>query len=229
MTSNRNLPLALLTILLIALLFAFYFYFIKPVKEETKSAEVSLTTAKQEVKTLQARSEAIEWEDDGAGEMELVNKLPKNRELPNVIQLLQEAEFISESKIQSIVFNDYDGNIQDSNLNVPEPESEAVGETEGNSEDVPVDAVEGDVATDQTPVSEIAQVSLPENLMLLTLETIVLHKDYEQFLRFIDEIEKNDRIIKIDSVKFSLAGEETGSENTETMSSTIQLTTFYLK
>ncbi|MEK4714454.1 hypothetical protein [Sporosarcina sp. FSL K6-5500] len=229
MTSNRNLPFALLTILLIALLFAFYFYFIKPVKEETKSAEVSLTTAKQEVKALQARSEAIEWEDDGAGELELMNKLPKNRELPNIIQLLQEAEFISESKIQSIVFNDYDGNIQDSSLNAAAPETETAGETDESSVDDPVEAVEGNVATDQTPVSEIAQVSLPENLMLLTLETIVVHKDYEHFLRFIDEIEKNDRIIKIDSVKFSLAGEETGSENTETMSSTIQLTTFYLK
>ncbi|CAM3110048.1 potassium transporter [Filibacter tadaridae] len=234
MTMNRMLPFALVTVLLISLLFAFYFYLVKPVQDEVMSIETSVASSKQEVATLEARIEANSWGKDDTSEMKLLEKVPDNRELSNVIEILQEAELGTESTIQSIAFNNYDGSVQESTINVPEPETNPESESETSetpeeNSSIESEGAESEVTPSPTPVSEIAETSLPESLKLLTLETTVTHKDYEQFLLFLKEIEKNERIIKIDSVNFSLPGEDIGADEVETISSTIRMTTFYLQ
>lgn len=232
MKLNQSFPFILLTVLLGSILLGFYFYFVKPVKEDVHNKQFTIETSTEEFLTLEAQLEASSWEDGHFNEMVLVKKLPKNRELSSVIQLLQQAELLTDSTVQSIVFNDYDENIEDSSILLLEPEPQITEEntldqsgnpevsSENNEEQTPLDTI---------PVSEIVETVLPENLNILTFNATIKHKDYYQLLLFLQEVEKNERLIKIDSLDFNLPGEKITSEDLEMITSTIQMTTFYMK
>ena len=147
-----------------------------------------------------------------------------------IIQLLQEAELTTGSVIQSIVFNDYDESAANKQLpglsEADEEESaETVEETGIEDQNNPGSSTE----LSEPPVTKMTIADIPPTLQLLTLQISVVHEDYEQLYSFIEEIEKHERIITIEGVQLNLPGEMINIDQLETASSSIQLTTFYMK
>lgn len=225
MTTNKTTLNLLLTLLMLVLLFSFYYYFLNPLQESEKSLRGSIASSEQEIESIEARLEAMSWGQNAGNEKELLAKLPKSKDIPMLLQLLQEAELTTASTIQSIVFNDFQDNQQ---LGLPEPEAEPAEqlEEEEDTEDIVEESIE---EQPEVPVTELTTADVPDNLQLLTLEVSVMHEDYDQLFQFIREIEQSERIIHIEMVHFELPGEEVEPDQPETAVSTIQLTTFYVE
>lgn len=228
-TNKRTLNL-LLTLLMIVVTFSAFYYFLSPLKNSVKSTKSNIETAEQEKRALEARLEASGWEQDSGDERELIAKLPKDRDVQMIIQLLQEAELTTGSVIQSIVFNDYDESAANKQLpglsEADEEESaETVEETGIEDQNNPGSSTE----LSEPPVTKMTIADIPPTLQLLTLQISVVHEDYEQLYSFIEEIEKHERIITIEGVQLNLPGEMINIDQLETASSSIQLTTFYMK
>ncbi|WOV88729.1 hypothetical protein QWT69_06375 [Sporosarcina oncorhynchi] len=228
-TNKRTLNL-LLTLLMIVVIFSAFYYFLSPLKNSVKSTKSNIETAEQEKRALEARLEASGWEQDSGDERELITKLPKDRDVQMIIQLLQEAELTTGSVIQSIVFNDYDESATNKQLpglsEADEEESaETVEETGIEDQNNPGSSTE----LSEPPVTKMTIADIPPTLQLLTLQISVVHEDYEQLYSFIEEIEKHERIITIEGVQLNLPGEMINIDQLETASSSIQLTTFYMK
>ncbi|MEK5216301.1 potassium transporter [Psychrobacillus sp. FSL H8-0487] len=210
----------LLIIALAAVVFgAIYYFLIYPLNEEKNSKETSITTVENEIALLDAQS-VVPVEEAG-NSMFLEKKVPLTRELDKLLQSVEEVELVSQAKIESIDFNNYDEIVADSSLVSTE---ETATETEG----VAVEDGEGEQAA-ETPVSPVANTPLPSQLKLITFNISVLTKDYNHFNTFIKELESIERINRIDQVEFSMPGEEQGydEEFEEAISARIQVTTFY--
>ncbi|MHA6259328.1 hypothetical protein ACXYMX_05360 [Sporosarcina sp. CAU 1771] len=226
-SSSDNKTLFLLVgILVFVLLGAFYYYVIYP-KNETKRA------TEQSVEQLQAETSALEKQVAQLGEKEIVltddfelrKKLPKSRELDNLLRTVNEVELISEAKIVSISFNNYDEEVATSGTFANEEEaSEEETATETDEE-----VEENTEVVDEKPVTLIDVATLPEQLKLITLSIDMMVLDYDQLLVFLEEIESIERVVRIDSVDFVQSGEAEMMQKDpdELIPVTVQLTTFY--
>ncbi|AOV07602.1 hypothetical protein [Sporosarcina ureilytica] len=219
---NENKTLIVLLVMLAFVVAgAFYYYGVYPKNEEKKRMLRTVEALELEINQLEQNIEhASVVQAAPENEFQLRKKLPEKREISKLLMSLQEIELISDAKILSIIFNDYDASVSNSSLieGVDDEEEGAVQEDSGQ------DGEEEDV-----PQTNIDITSLPEQLKLLSLQVHVLVPGDDQLLQFIQEIEALDRVIRVDDVQFSKAGEEElASENPdESIGVTIQLTTFY--
>lgn len=81
----------------------------------------------------------------------------------------------------------------------------------------------------ESPLSDVAE-SLPMNVKLMTVNLKVVSPNFEQFERFLHEVEKLERITRIDTLSFRQPGEEEllNMDNEDnTITTDIQITTFY--
>ena len=218
--SNKRTGYLLVIALLAVLLGAIYYFLIYPLNEEKNSKETTISTMESEIALLDAQAVAPVEEDENSFYLE--KKVPMTRELDKLIQSIEEVELVSEARIESIEFNNYDEVVAESTLVTSDEENS----TETN--DVAVDEVEGEQPT-ETPVSPVASTPLPPQLKLITFNISVLTKDYDQINAFIKELESIERIKRIDQVEFSMPGEEQNydEETEESISAVIQVTTFY--
>lgn len=222
MTANRKTLNLLITLLVVALLFSAYYYLLLPVKDSVKSVKSAIDALALERNEIEAKLDAVGLEDEAENERELLAKLPKNRDTQIILQLLQKSELTTGSVIESIVFNDYDTFVNEKPITgLPDEQGEETREEGENAET--------EVENAEPPTSQLTSADIPHDLQLLTFEISVLHENYDQLLSFLREIEKQDRVINIEAVQFDLPGEMTEFEEMETATSTIQMTTFYLK
>lgn len=220
LVSNKRTGYLLIIALVAVVLGAIYYFLISPLNEEKDSKETTISTVENEIALLDAQTVApVEAEEKS---IFLEKKVPITRELDSLIQSIEEVELVSDAKIESIEFNNYDEIVADSSLVSSEEETSA------ETEDVAVEEVEGEQAA-ETPVSPVASTSLPPQLKLITFNISVLTKDYDHFNTFIKELESIERINRIDQVEFSMPGEEQNydEETKEVISAVIQVTTFY--
>lgn len=166
---------------------------------------------------LTAPNEEVEPEQNTFA---LQKKVPLTRALDELIRSIEEVELISESKIESINFNNYDAAVSESPL--------APTQTEEGTQTENAKPTEENTAT-ETPVSPVANIVLPPQLKLITFNISVLTKDYDHLKVFIEELENLERIVRVDQIGFSMPGEEQlyDLDSEETISAEIQLTTFY--
>lgn len=218
--SNKRTGYLLIIVLVAVVLGAIYYFLVYPLYEEKNSKETTITTVENEIALLDAQSVVPEEEVENS--IFLAKKVPLTRELDKLLQSIEEVELVSEAKIESIDFNNYDEIVADSAL--VSTEEEIATETEG----VAVEDGEGEQPA-ETPVSPVANTPLPSQLKLITFNISVLTKDYDNFNTFIKELESIERINRIDQVEFSMPGEEQGydEEIEEAISARIQVTTFY--
>lgn len=139
-----------------------------------------------------------------------------------LIKSIEEVDLVSEAKIESIEFNNYDEIVADSTL-VPS-EEEASPETN----DATTEETEGEQPA-ETPVSPVANSTLPPQLKLITFNINILTKDYDHLNTFIKELESIERIKRIDQIELLIPGEESllDVEFKDVISARIQVTTFY--
>ena len=246
-------------IILFLLLGLLYFYLIMPLKDDANAAEQNVKQLETEVKTLENRVNQNET-DQPENTAKLEKKMPLSRQLDELILSLQEIEMVSGSQIASINFNNYDGGLteadgtnennestdgtdeataDDTNNNkeatdgtdeattneTDENQSDEQATEDKNSEDNESDTNdESEQATDETVTN------LPTNVKLITIHLSVTSPDFEHFQLFLQELEKLERITRVDTLTFTKPAEREllyEKDGSQAVTADVQITTFY--
>ena len=219
--SNKQTGYLVISALIAVMLGANYYFLVYPMSEEKNSKEVTISTVRNEIALLDSQLTAPVEEGEDKKTFQLEKKVPLTRDLDMLIKSIEEVDLVSEAKIESIEFNNYDESVADSPL---VPTEEAFPE----ANDVTTEETEGELPA-ETPVSPVANSTLPPQLKLITFNINILTKDYDHLNTFIKELESIERIKRIDQIEFLLPGEESLLEldYKEAISARIQVTTFY--
>lgn len=231
-SGSKNSQVLLVTALVAALLFAVYYYLVLPKKDEVEMLKSSISSLQMEISTFQeqiAVKESMQTTDT-PNLFVLRQKVPQNRDIDQLLLNIGEIEYVTQSRVASINFNNYDSLVSGAGYTEPTlPE-------EGTEAAVPQDDVENGETTEigegaeqeEAAISTIAE-TLPPELKLITFNLQVESPDYESLLQFIKELEKLERVMHIDTISYSLPGEEDlfAEEFTQVVSASIQVTTFY--
>lgn len=246
-------------IILFLLLGLLYFYLIMPLKDDANAAEQNVKQLETEVKTLENRVNQNET-DQPENTAKLEKKMPLSRQLDELILSLQEIEMVSGSQIASINFNNYDGGLteadgtnennestdgtdeataDDTNNNneatdgtdeattneTDENQSDEQATEDKNSEDNGSDTNdENEQATNETVTN------LPTNVKLITINLSVASPDFEHFQLFLQELEKLERITRVDTLTFTKPAEREllyEKDGSQAVTADVQITTFY--
>ena len=225
-SSSKNGTLLLVIALAMALLFAIYYYVVKPKQDEAQAIRSEMNYLKEEILTLEQNLVAVQSPQSSTdvNEFTLRKKVPDNRALDSLILSMEEIEFVTGSRIQSVEFNNYDTLVSDSGLLEPTASAEA---EEGTEPTVP--ATEEGIDSEELPISSIAVETLPPSLKLITFNVNVASPSHVHLQQFIKEIEKLERVMHMDTIDFSLPGEEDAfaEEPTNVVMASLQITTFY--
>ncbi len=235
LSSSKNSGPILIASLVAVLLFAVYYYIVLPKQDEADMIDSSVDSLHSEISILNEQIASIQEEQssENSNEFALRKKVPASREIDELLLNIEEIEYVSGSRIESISFNNYDSLVSASGLTDPNAvtatEENAEGQTEASEEQATDTTSETEEQVTATPVSTIAVESLPANLKLVTFEVGVESSNYEKLQQFIKEIEEIERVMHIDTIEYALPGEEnTYAENaSDIVSATIQVTTFY--
>ena len=230
-SSSKNGTLLIVIALAMALLFAVYYYVVKPKQDEGQMIRSEISSLHTEIAAIEETIATNESQQSqtNVNEFALRKKVPDNREIDELILSIEEMQYVTDSRIQSIDFNNYDALVSSSGLQDPlsAPETEEGAVTE-STESTP-DLTEDMEASEELPVSTIAVKTLPPSLKLITFNINVAAPNDVNLLQFIEEIEKKERVMRIDIIDFALPGEEDkfAEEASEIVTADIQVTTFY--
>ena len=229
MTSSKNSGILLVTALVAAILFAVYYYVLTPKLDEVEAKETALSTLRQDIANLQQQLDqaTLSQQMFASNDLVLRKKVPPMRAIEKVLADVGEIEEITGTRMESISFNNYDSLVSDSTIqdvNAPQEEVE-----QPSAEDTNNTTTEEQEKMEALPVSTIAKESLPPALKLVTFEIQILALDMESLHNYLEEIEKLERIMKIDTVSIQLPGEEDvlKEDGDPTVEATVQITTFY--
>jgi len=242
-SSSKNGKLLLVIALAMALLFAVYYYVVKPKEDEAQAVRTEITVLETEISTIEQSLAELnsQHSQTDVNEFALRKKVPAKREIDALILAMEEIEYVTGSRVQSIEFNNYDALVSSSGLQdplyTPEPEEGAAAEDgsepiETNESTEPTEGTEtteGEVSAEELPISTIAVETLPPSLKLVTFNINVAAPNDVNLLQFVEEIEKKERVMRIDIIDFALPGEEDKftEEASEIVTADIQVTTFY--
>lgn len=203
-------------VLLFILLVVVYFTLVRPLERQQESAENNVNTLNDEIAAYEARLE----NDSGGMDVEtllLEKKVPLTPELESFLLTLQEIELVSDSIIDNVRFR-YDGEL---------PES-LIAEDEEIEGETPVESGGESLEEDDATVTVAEDENKPENLRVITAEIDVRTSNYETFQNFLTEIEKRERITRVDRLEFEKPAELALIENpSEEIVVTIEVSTFY--
>jgi hypothetical protein len=208
----------LLVGLLFVLLIVIYFAFLKPFTDELKGKESSSLDLQDEIARLEKEMSRL---DDIENELaieqiSLQKKIPLTEELEKLVLTLGEIELVSLSHIETIEFH-YDGSL---------PTTDFLVETEADNEAASDEETEH--STEANPAIDFSEK--PASLEIITIRMDVVSPTYEDFLHFITEIEKQERIMSISRLQFEKPGEEEliiAEESNEAIIYNVELITFY--
>lgn len=228
---NESKSLAvLLGVVVVLLLGAFYYYFVYPKAETKKQTEQAISQLETDITTLEQNVAVLSAVNPGdADNFELRKKLPAQRELDNLLRSIHEVEVMSESKIISMTFNNYDDEVaQAENL---KPKEEVATEGAEQTEGSPTEGEEE--AETEKPVTPINMEALPAELKLMSLVLEMQVIDEAHLMLFLQELESIERIVRIDGVEIgsglAIPGEKilTQLDPDKKVPVKVQLTTFY--
>ncbi|MGE7983202.1 potassium transporter [Solibacillus sp. NPDC093137] len=230
-SSSKNGTLLIVIALAMALLFAMYYYVVKPKQDEEQMIRSEINSLHTEIAAIEETLATNQSQQSQTNENEfaLRKKVPDNREIDELILSIEEMQYVTDSRIQSIDFNNYDALVSSSGLqdplSTPETEEGAVSDLTQSA----IDQTEDTEASEELPVSTIAVETLPPSLKLVTFNINVAAPNDVNLLQFVEEIEKKERVMRIDIIDFALPGEEDKftEEASEIVTADIQVTTFY--
>lgn len=229
LVSNKRTVYILLVALVVVLLGAIYYFVLQPLKDEKASKEINVEVLRGEVAALKEEYSSSSQLQGNSTEntFYLKTQVPLTRELNELIRSMEEIELLSDTKILSVEFNNYDGTIEDAQL-LPETNGEDE-ETESQHNEVTSDEEESIEESEEQPISPVSEAGLPENLKLITFNISILAKNYDQLVLFVEEVENLKRIYRVDQVTLTAPGEEQllDKDQGDDITATIQLTTFY--
>lgn len=233
---NRR-ALLILSILLLVLAIVLYFILIRPLSIDLDRKKNSITSIEADIELLKAELENIDddLQEIDIEKLKLENKIPPKPDIDEYILSLQQLEFTTKSKIESIDFT-YDSNLEVI-TNIDEESSEDEDEKGIQVEQLDEEDIEIDINEDEEETMEnessIDQDMLnekPEELHVITVKVIAISADFDNFLDLLQEIEDNERISVITNLTFTKPAENNDyfAENPlEVIPFEIELTTFY--
>jgi type IV pilus assembly protein PilO len=228
-SSSKNTAILLTIALAGALLFALYYYVVKPKQESVQQVSYEVNVLQSEVASVENQLEALQQQQSAQSENEftLRKKVPENRAIDSILLNIEEIEYITGTRIDSINFNNYDELVSSSNLYDPTMKS-SVEEQTGTADENSTATTET-TEQDMLPVSTITIDALPPSLKLITFNIDITSPNEESLIKFIKEIEQIERIMHVDAIDLSLPGEENTfiEDKTEIVSGSVQVTTFY--
>ena len=222
LTSSKNSTVLLLTALVAALLFAFYYYLIVPKLDEVEAKNSTVDQLQQEVASIEGQLAKLDEEQVApvSNLLAMRQKVPATRAIEQVILDMVEIEEVTGTRVESLNFNNYDTAVAQSEVTELDKleEIEAKVNEEAGSERA-------------LPVSAIAKENLPAELKLITFNLEVKALNFEALGGFLEEIEKLERVLKTDTINFTLPGEqEQLQEDADpTLAVTVQVTMFYFE
>lgn len=227
-------------------IYAAYMYIIAPKLEQQSqltSANEALASEASELKE-QLKIEQENAEATAVSETELYMKVPAQRDIAPFIKQIEQFEGVSQVDVSGISFNNYDTVVsqqfseqqnaeeQAQTTNTVEQAEKTIDE-KTNTETSTAETDEGEVAI---PSTSIDYASLPNNIKLVTASMTVSAMEESEFLDFLKQVQKSNRLIRIDSIDYTednpeqvetASVEETVTDKTYPVSATVQLTTFY--
>ena len=238
LSSGKNSGPLLVTALVLALLFAVYYYVVLPKQDEAETKQSAVSSLNSEISTIKEQIALVEAENSSTvgNEFAIRKKLPESREIDRLLLSLEEIEYVSNSRIVGVSFNNYDDLVSASGLG--DPNAELDNEMDDTTTEAPAgettdapDAESADQQQETVPVSTVSAEALPANLKLITFQIDIESPDDEHLQQFIKEMEGLERIMHIDTIEYSLPGEEDAfTEDASTIvSASIQVTTFYFE
>lgn len=227
-SSSKNGQLLLVIALLMALLFALYYYVVKPKQDDAQSLSREVQQLATEITLLEqtlatAKSEQAQH---SGNEFALRQKVPDNRAIDALILTVEEIEYVTGTRIQSIEFNNYDALVLESGLQDPATFSET---EEQQSMGGATETIEASEERSERPVSTISADTLPASLKLVTFSVRLAAQDESDVLRFVQEVEKVARVMHIDAIDFDIPGEADAlaEGGTEIVTAEVLITAFY--
>ncbi|WP_172369035.1 hypothetical protein [Sporosarcina jiandibaonis] len=233
-TGENKVLVALFGLIAFLLIGVVYYYVILPKGEEETRIKYAIQQLKIDNSELENQVAVLSVvATDDSNEYELRKKLPVSRELDKLLHTIHEVELMSESKVVSISFNNYDAEVSQA-IKTPEVE-EKVEESEEETESDEEKEQESESEDEKTeveltkPITPIDISLLPEELKLLSLKIDLQVLDYDHLLQFLREVEGIERVVRIDEVNFYQPGElELAQEEPDKrLDVTVQLTTFF--
>ena len=127
--SNKKTATLVIAAFVALILGAIYYLFIYPLNEEKNTKESTVMTVQSEIAVLEEQLVApvVVEEESEEQAFDLKKKVPPTRALDELIRSIEEVEQVTESIVESIDFNNYDGLVAESVLAPTETED---GETE---------------------------------------------------------------------------------------------------
>lgn len=230
LTTSRS-SVILVVVIILLLLFALYYYLILPKKQEEERLQQSVNQVQEEVTALQENIKVLVDEQQYREEntYAMRRKLPFERMMQQLLLAIEEIEYVADTKVLAINFNNYDSLVNASTLQDPTIE-EAPTEMSG-TEEAP-ESVEQEKQADVTeniPVSTVAREVLPAELKMITFNLNVEAPKRQNIEAFVKELEGLERVMRIDSINYTLMGEMEALEEQlyDLTTATIQVTTFF--
>lgn len=233
--SNNRSSIILVAIIIFLLLFALYYYVVLPKQQERDRLEQSVNAVQAEVTALQENINLLvnEQQYEETNMYAMRQKLPMNRMMQQLLLDIEEIEYVSDSKVLAISFNNYDSlvnasNLQDPNVVQPATEAAVAGEVAQGDESIENIEEPADV-TETVPVSSVARETLPQELKMVTFNMNIEAPDRENIEDFVKELEGLERAMRIDSISYRLMGESDQLEEQlyDLTTAVVQVTTFF--
>lgn len=231
LSTNRS-SFILVVIIILLLLFALYYYVVLPKQQEENRLQQSVNQVQTEVTALQENINVLVNDQQYVETNTYImrQKVPADRMMQQLLLDIEEIEYVSDSKVLAINFNNYDSlvnasDIQDPSATQPAEETgEAAEEATANGEE----EAQVDV-TETVPVSSVAREALPAELKMVTFNMNVEAPDRTNIEMFVKELEELERVMRIDSISYNLMGESDQLEEQmyDLTTAVVQVTTFF--
>lgn len=252
--NRQQLILILLAICLVGGVgYGIYAYILEPKwseRDTLKAENVQLVDEASNLR-IQLQQDQKNAEASKRSDAELRMKVPKNRDISQLIRMLEQFEGQTATEVSSVAFNNYDASAKDTlqgdasneeNTSDPNTPTKTTEEAEKQVEDE-AKKEETDEKKTETPTSDLANGEILGNMELITVSFTVSGEDIADVRQFLQNIERYPRLMKIDSVDYEIANPEAAVEQQTTDPATnpddtpaeypvqanVQITTFYAK
>ena len=191
-SSNTNSTPLLLTVLLLAVLAALYYFLVMPKTEEVSNAESAVANLQSTNASLQQQIDVLNSEQQTSETNEFVirKKLPDQRAIDQLLLNIEEIEYVTGSRILAVSFNNYDALVNSSGYvdpNTP-PQAENTDSTATPATDANAQAGEmattagqptavnttGTESNEGEAASETNQVATGPELPITTIDALTL-------------------------------------------------------
>lgn len=230
---KKHLILLLAAALVLGSLYAgAYYLFIKPVNAEIDSLS-SMKTMQEEQLQQKKSSDTSTQTKPVVNSVELQRKVPVSPMVEQLVLDLEKAETVSNSRIQNVTFAESEDALLPPAAPV-EPEADQPSENQAAApeEDGTQETADSEEKQDSSPAvaaqSPAPLPDAPEGLKRVILSLEVTSRHYFDMETFIETLEQQPRVTKVDILTFEGLPELTSlDQETEPLTYTLQVSAFY--